>query len=77
MFRMTEPYGWELLRAINTGGSTPQEAVPQFEIDFIDGRRESYQYTEFGLVETKLNKLALEILHLNRNGQLEAGIVPE
>lgn len=77
MFRMTEPHGWEFLRAINTGGSTPSGVIPGFEFEFIDGHKESYRDTEFGHVQTKINKLALEIQHRNRNGFPDDGIVPK
>jgi hypothetical protein len=76
LFRMTEPYGWELLRAVNAGEGTPGHAAPNFEFEFLDGRKEYYAHSEFGLVETRLRKLAFEGLEMNVRGQPDFGIVP-
>lgn len=74
-FRMTEPLGWELLTAIHAGEGVPGAAVPMYEFEFIPGRKEWYYKTDFGEVETKLNKIALDLITKNNTGDLAAGIV--
>lgn len=76
LFRMTEPYSWELLRAIAVDPLTPGAAVPNYEFEFIDGSSEQYAYTEFGIVETKLNKLAFRIGRLSRTNPAIGEVAP-
>jgi hypothetical protein len=57
IFKLTEPMSWQLLRAINLPGSYPVSSLGH---EFIPGRKENYYVTEFGLVQSKLNQLALE-----------------
>lgn len=54
--RLTEPQNWELLRATARGCASPY--TPNFNFEFVDGLKESYQASEFGLVESRLRFLA-------------------
>ena len=66
---MTDPYNWQLLSSINVGEGADGASVPMFNIEFIDGVEEAYYKTEFGMVQTKLNKLAIRTMSRNRNGE--------
>lgn len=68
-FKMTDPYNWQLLSSINVGEGTDGTSVPMFDIEFIDGIEEPYYKTEFGMVQTKLNKLARRTMFQNGNGE--------
>lgn len=73
VFKMTEPYGWELLRAISVGDGHHGGTMPMFDIDFIDGITESYHYSEFGRIQTRLNTLVIQIMQANRAGNTDLG----
>jgi hypothetical protein len=78
LFKLTEPYSWQLLRAIqakreNEGAGMP----PQFDFEFISGLKEQYGSTEFGMVQGKLTKLARDIIYRNENGEPDLGDVEE
>jgi hypothetical protein len=73
IFKMTEPYAWELLRAIQAGPGMPGGIIPFFDIEFIDGVGERYVDTEFGSIQMKLGKLAVAIIQENRQGKSELG----
>ena len=59
MFQLTEPVNCQLIRNINAGEGMPEAAIPPYMFEFIRGRPERYSATEFGVVEARLNKLAL------------------
>ncbi len=77
LIKMTCPHPWQLLRAVQAGNGMPGNAVPNFDFDFIEGYREPYASTEFGIVQSKLNRLALDIMHRNLNGEPDLGDVAE
>jgi hypothetical protein len=77
LFKMTTPHSWQLLRAVQAGEGHTGSVIPFFDFEFIDGRKEPYYKTEFGDVESKLNKLAFDIYHRNRSGEPELGDVAE
>lgn len=77
LFRMTTPVGWEVLRAVQVGEGMPSAAIPMFDFSFVEGMVEPYQATEFGMVEAKLNKLALDVRHKSLNGNSGLGQVAE
>jgi hypothetical protein len=74
MFRMTEPYGWEWLRAVQVGD---RPAIPQsrFAIELIEGIEVQYEHSEFGAVEAWLNNRALKIMRETDVGDPHAGQV--
>jgi RES domain len=77
LFRMTIPHSWELLRAIQAGPTLPIPGIA-FDFEFIPGRKEPYYETEFGKVQTNLNKEAVRLRIKSKNdndpalGQVEA-----
>jgi RES domain len=77
LFRLTEPYGWELLRAIHAGPGMPTAAQPFYKFEFISGKEEQYHETEFGKVETTLSKIAVDLLIENNQSDPMAGSVNE
>ena len=74
-FKMTDPFGWQLLSSINAGDYPPGISIPSYDLEFVDGVEEAYDETEFGIVQTKLNKLVARTVQLNRDGDLTAGDV--
>ncbi len=76
-FKMTQPYSWELLRAITVDDETRFHLVPTYEFEFINGRKQQYFRTEFGIVESRLNKMADDIRIKNKNREPELGDVAE
>ncbi len=76
IFKMTEPYSWQVLSSIQVG-EDPGIMQPYFYIEFIDGIEEPYYVTEFGMVQMKLDKLVLKILGANQNGEFDLGDVIE
>lgn len=77
LFKMTPPYGWQLLKAVRAGeGMTPMSPLT-FNFEFLTGIEEPYYGTEFGNVQSKLDKLALDIIARNRNGEPILGEIPE
>jgi hypothetical protein len=72
MFRMTEPHGWELLRAIQVGNGTCTAPTSTFDIEPIEGIEGQYQRSEFGVIEAKLNSLVLKI---KSEGRVSAGYI--
>lgn len=77
LFKMTEPLPWDLLRALNMGSAAGPYAVPAFNFEFIHGYKEPYFNTEFGDVQWKLNKLAVDTITLNLSGTPDLGTVAE
>jgi RES domain len=77
LFRMTTPKRWELLQAINLGESMPSNAVPAFEFEFVEGHKEPYEKTGFGMLQSKLNKMVLDGLNSYWSGNSAVGMVAE
>lgn len=77
LFKMTSPHGWELMRAVQVGEGMPGHCVPTFDFVFVDGRKEPYYKTEFGNVQSKLNKIAHDTIFRNTNGEPDLGNVAE
>ena len=77
LFKMTSPHGWQLLSAVQAGEGMVGSAIPDFDFVFVDGRKEPYHKTEFGNVQSKLNKMALDIKYKNKNGEPNLGEVTE
>lgn len=77
LFRMTSPHGWELMRAVQVGEGMPADCVPNFHFAFVDGRKEPYYKTEFGNIQSKLNKMAQDIITRNKYGEPDLGMVAE
>jgi hypothetical protein len=75
LFKMAAPHGWELLRAVQVGEGMPGFAVPNFDFVFVDGRKEPYYKTEFGNVQSKLNKMAHDTMFRNTRGEPDLGDV--
>jgi len=73
LFKMTEPYGWGLLRAVHASGGVPMDAAPFFDMEFIEGVKEEYHETEFGEVELTLGRLATRVMDENERGDPAAG----
>jgi hypothetical protein len=55
-WRLTKPCNWQVLDACNVGHGV--SSYGNFEFEFIEGIRESYESTGFGRVETRLERLA-------------------
>lgn len=72
LFKMTEPMSWQLLRAINMPGTY---AVKNLDYEFIPGKKENYCTTEFGIVEAKLDQLAIDVAQKNAAGDSSLGTV--
>ncbi len=66
-FRLTEPHNWQLLSAINAG--TGGGYIEGFDFEFLNGTKEPYAETEFGRVQSKLNKLAVEDIQHRDDGR--------
>lgn len=77
LFKTTEPYSWQLLRAVNGDEKTPEWTKPKFDFEFIAGHKEPYASTEFGVVQTQLNKIVHEIRLKNLGGEPDLGNVSE
>jgi hypothetical protein len=73
LFKMTEPHGWELLKAINIGGGTSGGTLSMFDFKFVGDKKEHYHETEFGMVEMRLKKLVDGIIDRNENGESDLG----
>jgi hypothetical protein len=71
-FKMTEPCGWQLLRAAQVGDGGGVFAV-MFRLALIEGVEEQYANSEFGQIEAKLRTLADMIRTKNNNGAPEVG----
>jgi len=74
-FKMTDPFGWQLLACINVGEGPGKGSIPMYDLEFIEGVEEPYRKTEFGTVQMKLNKMVSRITHRNRNGEPMLGDV--
>jgi hypothetical protein len=74
-FKMTDPFGWQLLSSINLGEGTGGAALPFFDLEFVDGIEESYYKTEFGMVQMKLNKMVARTIHAVGSGEHKLGDV--
>ncbi len=74
VFKMTDPVSWQMLSAVNVGEGN-FGALPNFELEFIEGNKEPYYKTQFGMVEMKLNKLVFEVMRKNQEGDPTAGEV--
>jgi len=75
LFRMSEPHPWEVLRAVHAGEGVLGAAPPGFDFEFLEGKPEPYYATEFGKIETTLNRIAHDVLAANQAGDLDAGMV--
>jgi len=69
-FKMTDPFGWQLLSSINVGEGTDVANIPFYDLEFVDGIEERYYNTEFGIVQMKLNKMVARTRQRNRSGDL-------
>lgn len=67
VFKMTDPVSWQMLSSVNVGEGN-FGPLPNFELEFIEGNKEPYHKTQFGMVEFKLNKLVFEVLRKNQEG---------
>jgi hypothetical protein len=74
---MTEPYGWEYLRAVGLGGEAAERERADFSIEFIKDYMEPYGFSEFGETEWKLSLRANAIMEKNRTGTPELGDIKE
>lgn len=72
-FKMTDPVSWQVLSAVNVGEGMFGEDVPMYYFDFFDGIEELYSNTDFGEVESKINKLISKIIRENNQGQPSLG----
>ncbi len=68
LFRMTMPHGWQLLSAVRAGHDTHNHKIPAYPFEFIPGRKEFYSQTDFGVVESRLNKLAKDDIDSDQSG---------
>ncbi len=68
--RMTTPHNWQLLSAINAGAGGTQ--IWNYDFEFVEGIKEPYANTEFGRVQSKLNKLVFDAWRnaANNEGQV-------
>lgn len=66
IFRMTHPYPWQLIRALGLEVHFAQWAEDWW-MDFVEGIKENYNRTEFGIVEGKVNTMAEQIRMENRS----------
>ena len=73
VFKMTDPFGWQLLASINLGEGTDGASIPMYDFEFVDGVEEPYYKTEFGMVQMKLNKMVNRTIQTNRSGDATAG----
>jgi hypothetical protein len=76
IFKMTDPFGWQLLSSINVGEGTGGATIPIYDLEFIEGVEEPYYKTEFGMVQTRLNKLVTRTIQQNNAGAATIGDVP-
>jgi len=67
LFKMTQPIGWELVRAINAGNKTLAYSGTHFDMEFMEGVAEPYWNTEFGIIQTKLASRVAAISYENAN----------
>lgn len=74
-FKTTDPVSWQLLTSINVGDTMPMEGLPTFELEFINGIREPYFKTQFGVVQSKLGRLVMDVKRRNHEGDHAAGDV--
>lgn len=74
-FKITDPFGWQLLSSINVGEGTEGASIPMYDLEFIEGIDEPYYKTEFGMVQTKLNKLVIRTIQRNNSGDTTIGDV--
>ena len=74
-FKMTDPVGWQLLSSINVGQGISGRTIPSFPLEFLEGIEEQYENTEFGMVQTRLNKIVEHIMLRNKNGEPSIGDV--
>ena len=72
---MTDPVGWQLLSSINVGQGISGRTIPSFPLEFLEGIEEQYENTEFGMVQTRLNKIVEHIMLRNKNGEPSIGDV--
>jgi hypothetical protein len=73
LFKMTKPYGWQLLRAAQVGDRVSNVAAAWFRIELIEGLEEQYADSEFGEIEAKLRKLADMTKKKNKSGEPDVG----
>jgi hypothetical protein len=73
LFKMTKPYGWQLLRAAQVGDRVSNVAAAWFRIELIEGLEEQYADSEFGEIEAKLRKLADMTKKKNESGEPDVG----
>jgi len=73
LFKMTQPYGWELLRAAQVGDRVDAVAAKWFRIELIEGFEKQYALSEFGEIEAKLRKLVETIKATNSSGHPDVG----
>ncbi|MHB0960113.1 MAG: hypothetical protein ACYC0X_19745 [Pirellulaceae bacterium] len=74
-FKMTEPYGWQLLSSVQVGEGSVGSHSPMYEFEFIEGIKEPYCKTEFGSVEMKLNKMVTGTMCRNSKDEPSLGDV--
>ncbi len=75
VFKMTEPYGWGLLKATHIGEVNPDYRVPNFDLELMEGVKGPYYDTEFAVIESKLDRLARHIVAKNKSGDPDLGDV--
>ena len=75
LFKMTKPQRWDLLRAVNAGWQFAESPNDSLKLVFLDDLWEPYRDTEFGMVEKKLDRLAMNIMQRNKDGEPDLGDV--
>lgn len=74
-FKMTAPVSWQLLSSVNVGEGTYMGSLATFELEFIDGMKEPYYKTQFGVVQSKAEKLVMDVMRRNHDGDQLTGEV--
>ncbi len=72
-FKMSDPLGWQMLSSVNVGKDYAGESIPNYDLDFIEGVDEPYAATEFGKVQTRLNKIVYRTLRKIDAGEAMLG----
>lgn len=75
-FRMTNPHGWQFLSSISVGEGIAGKLIPMYDLEFIAGFEEPYSKTEFGTVQTKLNKVVESMRWNTAGGEATIGDIP-
>lgn len=77
LFRMTSPQSWQLLRSIMLDLNTRFPRGWDTDVEFVDGFKEPYIYTEFGKVESRLRSISIQYRTQIQGEQSSVGTIPE